>query len=634
MATVVAETAAAAPPADQCSLFPDTLPVPSPYDVANEAETAVKARIAQDSRDALREARGIRRLETDGLNTLKVRLGANRLSGLREHINNSNKDLREHRDGSGAVGSPPLDPLSLTISPKSTPGAEGHVPFWSMDGGLEQPEARAAAAHVRHDSEQSSGWGSEKSSPVKGAIHSPVSTPSTAGSRARAASSSSSSSSSSGSSDSSCSSGSDFASLIGGGEDAMRDIADCLESVLLPETAKGSSNALPSMDLTPLPDAAIALGLEVSEDDDIVPLQSLPVTSPPECHNPALNMRFGVSEDTGVRDSMEDRCIALVDYVPTLETLRRRRAGDSAVGLPPLSPQAFFGVYDGHNGSGCSTMLAAKLHVALGKEPTFIDDPADAIVSAFLAVDRSFLRREAAADAAAQAEVEAAAAAKRPCPADFRFSGATALVCVLRREAVGEGGGLLDIDPWDDLGLIEGVSTPRTTTLPSVVRLYIGYVGDCRAVLSHGGVGIALTHDHTPISRPDEVARILAAGGWVSNNRVQGVLAVSRAFGDAEHKAPLAAAFWDVAFTGDPLIVEPDIRVHDISPHDEFVIIASDGLWDVLTSQAAVNVVRRRLHVGSGGHGDVQRASEELVAKALALHSVDNITVTIVALNQ
>jgi protein phosphatase PTC2/3 len=160
-------------------------------------------------------------------------------------------------------------------------------------------------------------------------------------------------------------------------------------------------------------------------------------------------------------------------------------------------------------------------------------------------------------------------------------------------------------------------------------RLYIAHVGDCRAVLSHRGHAVDLTLDHKPSTRPDEVARIAAAGGWTHNGRLHGVLAVSRAFGDAEHKN-LKERFWECNFKADPLIAEPDIRIHTIRPRDEFVVLACDGVYDVMSSQMVVNFVRRKLRA----HRDVQRAAEQLVAKAISLSSVDNCSAFVVAFHQ
>ena len=68
--------------------------------------------------------------------------------------------------------------------------------------------------------------------------------------------------------------------------------------------------------------------------------------------------------------------------------------------------------------------------------------------------------------------------------------------------------------------------------------------------------------------RPDEVARIVARGGFVSNRRVNGALAVSRALGDAEFKRPHAL-----------VSACPEITETRLQPGDEFLLIACDGLW-------------------------------------------------------
>jgi serine/threonine protein phosphatase PrpC len=60
-------------------------------------------------------------------------------------------------------------------------------------------------------------------------------------------------------------------------------------------------------------------------------------------------------------------------------------------------------------------------------------------------------------------------------------------------------------------------------------------LGDCRAVLCRAGTAVDLTVD-CKASRPDEIARITAAGGFVNNGRVRGQLEVSRALGDAAYK--------------------------------------------------------------------------------------------------
>ncbi|CAH2058649.1 unnamed protein product [Thlaspi arvense] len=119
------------------------------------------------------------------------------------------------------------------------------------------------------------------------------------------------------------------------------------------------------------------------------------------------------------------------------------------------------------------------------------------------------------------------------------------------------------------------------TALISKGELAVSNAGDCRAVISRGGAAEALTTDHNP-SQANEFKRIEALGGYVDccNGvwRIQGTLAVSRGIGDRYLKE------W--------VIAEPETRTLQIKPEFEFLILASDGLWDKVTNQEAVDVVR------------------------------------------
>ncbi|KAK8296275.1 hypothetical protein V6Z12_D05G114200 [Gossypium hirsutum] len=101
--------------------------------------------------------------------------------------------------------------------------------------------------------------------------------------------------------------------------------------------------------------------------------------------------------------------------------------------------------------------------------------------------------------------------------------------------------------------------------------LVVSNAGDCRAVLSRDGAAEALTSDHRP-SREDERNRIETLGGYVDLCRgvwrIQSCLAVSRGIGDHHLKQ------W--------VIAEPETKIITIKPEYEFLILASDGLWDKL----------------------------------------------------
>ncbi|KAJ8764071.1 hypothetical protein K2173_004968 [Erythroxylum novogranatense] len=152
-------------------------------------------------------------------------------------------------------------------------------------------------------------------------------------------------------------------------------------------------------------------------------------------------------------------------------------------------------------------------------------------------------------------------------------------------------------------------------------NLAVSNAGDCRAVMSRGGVAEALTSDHQA-SREDERGRIEALGGYVDcyNGvwRVQGTLAVTRGIGDRHLKQ------WVTA--------EPDTKLVELKPECEFLILATDGLWDKVTNQEAVDIVRP-LCVGVD-KPELFSACKELSDLSLRRGSMDDISVMIIRLGQ
>ncbi len=131
-----------------------------------------------------------------------------------------------------------------------------------------------------------------------------------------------------------------------------------------------------------------------------------------------------------------------------------------------------------------------------------------------------------------------------------------------------------------------------------------------RVALRTACAAIPISVDHKPNSK-EERERIEAAGGvivWAGTWRVGGVLAVSRAFGDRPLKRFVIAT--------------PDVREEQLTPDDELLILASDGLWDVVSNQEAVNLVREV--------ADAEKAAKRLTEEALQRGSNDNISCIIV----
>ncbi|GAA5879468.1 hypothetical protein JCM3774_005220 [Rhodotorula dairenensis] len=153
------------------------------------------------------------------------------------------------------------------------------------------------------------------------------------------------------------------------------------------------------------------------------------------------------------------------------------------------------------------------------------------------------------------------------------------------------------------------VSLPRERATRRT--LYTANVGDARAVLSRAGKAVRLTYDHKG-SDAKEAKRISDAGGYVLNNRVNGVLAVTRSLGDSSMKEFVV---------GSPYTTETKL-----GPNDDFLIVACDGLWDVCSDQEAVDLV-------ADCADDAQAASQKLLDHALNRFSTDNLSVLVVSLH-
>jgi serine/threonine protein phosphatase PrpC len=137
-----------------------------------------------------------------------------------------------------------------------------------------------------------------------------------------------------------------------------------------------------------------------------------------------------------------------------------------------------------------------------------------------------------------------------------------------------------------------------------------------------------LTEDHHP-SRVDERERIEAAGGSIRNGRVEGVVAVTRSFGDIEYKT-LKEESWGHFFQSDLLTAQPETCSRVLEPGD-ILILGSDGLYDAFPDPKVENVVDLLLKVLVTTHGDLQKAVQEVLAAAEAEAMCrDNVTIVAV----
>ncbi|VAH17742.1 unnamed protein product [Triticum turgidum subsp. durum] len=169
----------------------------------------------------------------------------------------------------------------------------------------------------------------------------------------------------------------------------------------------------------------------------------------------------------------------------------------------------------------------------------------------------------------------------------------------------------------DSLSLDRNSGTTALTALIFGRTLLVANAGDCRAVLGKRGRAVELSKDHKPSCKSEKL-RIENLGGIVFDGYLNGQLSVARAIGDWHVKGSKGSI--------SPLTPEPEFQEVRLTEEDEFLIIGCDGLWDVMTSQCAVSMVRKELMA----HNDPERCSRELVQEALRRDTCDNLTPVVV----
>ncbi|SMN20280.1 similar to Saccharomyces cerevisiae YDL006W PTC1 Type 2C protein phosphatase (PP2C) [Maudiozyma saulgeensis] len=232
----------------------------------------------------------------------------------------------------------------------------------------------------------------------------------------------------------------------------------------------------------------------------------------------------------------------------------------------------YFAIFDGHAGIQASEWCGSHLHTMIEKEilEDETKDIREILNDSFVQIDKQI-----------NAKLEG-------------NSGCTAAVCVLRWE-------LPDENELEN----------KVMSLDQHKRkLYTANVGDSRIVLFRNGNSIRLTYDHKA-SDILEMQRVETAGGLIMKSRVNGMLAVTRSLGDK---------FFDTLVIGNPFTTSVEITTED-----KFLIIACDGLWDVIDDQEACELIQ--------DIDDPDEAASILVKYALNNGTTDNITVMVVLLS-
>eukprot|EP01107_Rhizomastix_libera_P000150 TRINITY_DN1028_c0_g1_i2.p1 TRINITY_DN1028_c0_g1~~TRINITY_DN1028_c0_g1_i2.p1 ORF type:complete len:314 (-),score=89.04 TRINITY_DN1028_c0_g1_i2:61-1002(-) len=260
-------------------------------------------------------------------------------------------------------------------------------------------------------------------------------------------------------------------------------------------------------------------------------LLSTPVTTKESECGKCDHIAFGASAMQGWRTSMEDAQSSHCDLVEGV---------------------SFFAVFDGHGGDEVSRFCSVHMHEYLKNCEAFkMGDYKQALIDAYIEMDKMMATEEGIKELSTRVkngEPVYSGYAVRP-----DGVGCTAVSCIYHS---------------------------KTKTL------YVANAGDSRIVLCHGGVAVPLSIDHKP-NVESESSRILKAGGYITNGRVNGNLNLCRAIGDQDYKKDATLPPKDQIITA-----YPDVKEVKITDEDEFVVLGCDGVWDVLSNQQCVDFVR------------------------------------------
>lgn len=242
--------------------------------------------------------------------------------------------------------------------------------------------------------------------------------------------------------------------------------------------------------------------------------------------------------------------------------------------IPGDPDTMFFAVFDGHGGASVAKYAANNLHRVIINRPEYQEGSfSDAIKNGFLECDENIKLEEALRE---------------------EMSGATAITLLLRNKK----------------------------------DVFVGNIGDSRCVASINGNAEPLSVDHKPTDS-SERTRIENAGCFVEFSRVNGNLALSRAFGDFGFKSRS-----DLKPEQQAVCAFPDVVERQIDDSWDFFILACDGIWDVLSNQEVVDFVSRRIAQAM----EPEEICEELMTRCLATDSTmgglgtDNMTCVLVLL--
>lgn len=312
-----------------------------------------------------------------------------------------------------------------------------------------------------------------------------------------------------------------------------------------------------------------------------VPQGSLNNSAGESVPGPRSTFKVGVTEDKNkkCRRTMEDTHAYLYNFLSTPapsygQESRLSTSDNSSARSDPLTQQVvetdngYFAIFDGHAGTFAADWCGKKLHLIL--EETIRKNPntpiPELLDQTFTVVDQQLeklpLKNSGCTAVIAVLRWEDRVPNAQSSTGSILF--APAAVSALKNAEAGDGKGDGTDAPTSEPAIEQVVESKLRSEASRQRVLYTANVGDARIVLCRNGRALRLSYDHKG-SDENEGRRVASAGGLILNNRVNGVLAVTRALGDAYMK--------DLV-TGHPYTTETVIQ----ADQDEFMILACDGV--------------------------------------------------------
>lgn len=333
------------------------------------------------------------------------------------------------------------------------------------------------------------------------------------------------------------------------------------------------------------------------------------------------NVHFAISTMRGRRPNQEDTYLIQTEL----------QVGDSQAQVVPK--HSLFAVFDGHGTSFASHYASEHFVSILCNQPTFVEYSSTYQKKISNGSSRS---GRAAKECRLESDKEIL----------LLQSAVRATMLTLDAKILEE---MISIENNNsESALAKGsfdISDAGTTAIIVILtpnHIICANLGDSRAILQRDEgnlqVTISLSTDHKP-SNEAEKSRILKAGGVILSGKVEARLAVSRGLGDFDfkHKPSVltAAAILDDSESSTPCVdyVKPENQMISPVPEfttlprdntkDKFLIVASDGIWDVLSNEKCSQLM---LTIFSEGEESDALACEELLDQCYAKGSLDNMT--------